>query len=290
VSTTPDAVDECFNRIAVAFLYTRRRLGFLEATDKQILAVNAESERHGEPYRAMNDTPIIWALNDCFAKLVIDLDSIRLEIVKGRTSLFEVLGANLGRLRKVDPSEFPTPRHGTPMGNPGGQFSQADLERFAAENDRHFQILVAKGINHALERLFPKAPYPVTSAAVEKLRRRFEAATEALSKDRSKVRAHPFQRSFHVSYFLPLPEVRKHVEEFDHLLKDLSLVLHHQSRDFDAPWADGASESAGRDLADVVVFGGINTAANVYGHRQPRVGDTDHYWQLRERYFAEEKP
>lgn len=282
---TPDVVDACFDKITSAFLYTRRRLGFLEATDTQILAVNAEVARHREPYRALNDTPIIWALNDCFAKLVIGLGSILDEILHGEASLFGVLRTNLCRLRRVVPEDFPM--RGTLMANPGGQFSQADLERFAAENDRHRQNLIAKGINEALERLFPKAAYPVPRQAIEDLRHRFEAATKALKDDRNNVGAHPFQHFFDPACFQPLPEVRKHVEEFDRLLKDLSLVLHHQSRDFDAPWADGSSESAARDLADVVVF---NTAVNIYSHRPPRVGDTDHYWQLRERYFAEENP
>ena len=262
---TLDVVDQCFDRIAVPFLYTRRRLGFLEATDAQILAVNAEAVRHRERHRALYDTPIIWALNDCFAKLVIDLTSLRQEIVYGDAGLFGVLRNNLGRLRKVRPEEFP----------------------MRGENDRHHQDLIAKGINAALERLFPDAPYPIERQAVEDLRHRFEAATQPLADDRNNVRAHPFQHFFDPARFQPLPEVRKHVEEFDRLLKDLALVLHYQSRDFDVPWADGSADSAARDLADVVVFGGINTAANVYGHRQPQVGDTDHYWQLRERYFGE---
>ena len=244
-----------------AFVRTKRRYFLLVATAKELdrLTDAMNTGRTDGKETPIRNDAVLQLVRDCFDMFVIDLASIREGLVEA-SGLLNQLKKSPSRLKRCDASEF-APR---PVVVIGGD----DHDRVAAEVDEYGRELIAKGINDALEWLIP-AEYPVTADGVGRLIARFIKETDPIDKDRNHVRAHryehrPFDRHRH---FQPLTALQSQLELFEHLLGDLYLVLTRNSYHLELKFQASNSRTAD-DLADIMVHGSINAAANEYGLAQ----------------------
>lgn len=142
-------------------------------------------------------------------------------------------------------------------------------------------------MNRSFDRLFPSGE-PVTAAHVKDLIGRLRQATEATDRDRNRVRAHRYERSYDESHRQDLAEVEQQVGVFEQYLGDLYLVLTNSAYLFDPPTFASAEHTA-MDMADLIVLGSINEATFHYGVVGSEPLQRDRLYWLKRQQFYENK-
>lgn len=257
---TPDELRDLLDRTMSAFVITKRRYLLVKATlvEWERVEKRMDDLAEGKTRRFGNDA-VIQMLRDSFDMLVIDLASVRENMVEKKGLLGRLKSDLYAQVRQCRPDDLEA-RKIMVFGDDPASHDAVRAELDAAERRRS-----AEAVNAALGQVFPGG-YPVTSAAVAKLIERFMKDTDALDKDRNHIRAHryeyrPFDRN---KYFCPPDAVSEHLKVIEKYLVDLYFVItwgtYYATLDFNS----GAKHVA-EDLADLIVHGSIGRAVDACG-------------------------
>jgi hypothetical protein len=254
-----------------SFTLVRRRYPLLMETAAELERVR----EHAKP-KGHNDG-LTQIMRDSFDMLVIDLFSIRESLVE-RGGVLDLLRQSPEVLRRRSPEEF----HPNVT---GAGLSDEDRSRLLPELRRAEQERYARDINAAISRLVGPSE-PVTAESVDKLIAQFRGETEALDRDRNRVRAHRYQRGSRdaAHLFIPLPDLAAQIVVVERLLVDLYLIVHNASFGMAMTFACDPTGTA-ESLADLLVHGTINRATLAYGavaSEPSAADDRPWYWAKRE--------
>ncbi|HEX3694520.1 MAG TPA: hypothetical protein VH374_03935 [Polyangia bacterium] len=254
-----------------AFTLVRRRYPLLMDTAAELGRVREHVNVYGH-----NDG-LMQIMRDSFDMLVIDLFSIRESLVE-RGGLLDLVRQSPQILRRRSPEEFHP-------NETGAGLSDEERTRMLPDLIRLTQERYARGINTAINRLVGSSD-PVTAESVDQLIADFRRATEALDRDRNRVRAHRYQRGSHdtTHLFIPLPDLVSQIGVVERLLADFYLIVHNGSFAMEMTFACDPTGTA-ESLADLLVHGTINRATLAYGAVPTEPSGADDrpwYWAKRE--------
>jgi hypothetical protein len=223
---------------------------------------------------------VLQMARDSFDMCVIDLASLRERMVQD-TGILNQLRHHLERFLPRTPASF------------GGRevtwLGKADPVGLKAVQ-AHEQRLLAKYHHEALQRLFRGVP--VTDSAVDALIQRFLDDTRAIDRDRNTVRAHRYEIPPNLAekFYLEPKRVQSELKKFDRYLNDISLVVDSSTWAME-PLVYGNKKDAVEGMADLIVWGGINSACLKYEvtperlESAPPEDSVRWYWAKRERYL-----
>lgn len=278
-----DELRDLLDSTMSAFVITKRRyllvaatVAELERIERHMSGLDSEAKRHPG-----NDA-VFQMLRDSFDMLVIDLASIREGITAKSGLLGRLKNDFISRLRRWAPEDI-EPQKGVVYGG-----DPATHEEFLAQHDALIRRQIADNANGVLERLIP-GEYPVTQTGIGTLIDRFRRDTEAIDRDRNHVRAHRYEhrQGDRNRYFCSPDAVGEHLKVMESYLVDLYLVLtlgdYHATLDFNS-----SAKHVAKDLADLIVHGSINRAANVYGmSERTETNPVPWYRAYRKKFFGE---
>lgn len=231
----------------------------VEARLPFLLAVKAEGERMVAAGGRLRNDVALRLFQDSHDMLVIDLDSLR----EHATEIFKRLHQHRNILRR---------------------FRAKDIERGA---DAEFSEFLAAGCNKHFDALFPDGEPVQDAQRIDQLIERFKTDTKPTERDRNDARAHRFGKRAKNAQaaFQTLEKVAEQVEVFKSYFRSVYLVLTGGNYMMDSVMFQWDWESTARDVADLIVLGGINEAVSQYGF----VGEDDdnrlRYWYRRKQFF-----
>lgn len=253
--------------------HVKARLPVLQALAKELNRIAAGSE-----VRARNSL-ILQMAHDSSDMLVIDLHSLREDMLSDR-GVFKVVAKHSRILRRFTAED---------MDDEGAFLGPEEDEAFWQESFRESMV---ERWNEVFDRVFPGSKKRIRETHVERLRIRFKRDTQPIEDDRNKVRAHRFA-GHHEAHdvkaaFLPIDMVAAQIKVFERYLNDFLFLVsksHHAMNTF------GNAGGTAEDVADLIVYGSINSAAIEYGMAPKggiRVeGDLPWYWYYRKKFYKD---
>ncbi len=206
--------------------------------------------------------------------LVIDLDSLREHAAKG---IFTRLCEHLDILRRFRAKDMDAPEPVV-----AGQVAPEATQSWI-EDDRQF---FADSCNKHFDWLFPCGD-PVTHEHVREMIGRFQADTLPTMKDRNDARAHRYGNRVRDANaaFQTLEKVQEQIEIFERYFRSVLLALTGGYSTMDLVAFHSDWKGCARDIADLIVLGGINEATVQYGLVGGEAYE-ERYWRRREEFFA----
>ncbi len=231
----------------------------VEARLPFLIAVKTEGERMVDAGGRLRNDVALRLFQDSHDMLVIDLDSLREHAIE----IFRRLHQHRNILRR---------------------FSGKDMRD---GSDAEFNEFLAEGCNKHFDALFPDGEPAEDAGRIDRMIERFKADTTPTERDRNEARAHRFGKRAKNAQaaFQTLEKVAEQVEIFKTYFRNVFMALTGGNYMMDSVMFQWDWESTARDMADLIVLGGINEAVSQYGF----VGEHDdnrlRYWYRRKQFY-----
>lgn len=211
----------------------------VEARLPFLLAVKAEGERMVAAGGRLRNDVALRLFQDSHDMLVIDLDSLR----EHAAEIFKRLHQHGNILRRFGAKDM---RDGP---------------------DEEFNKFLAEGCNKHFDALFPDGEPAQDPQRIDEMIERFKADTKPTERDRNDARAHRFGKRAKNAQaaFQTLEKVAEQVEVFKTYFRNVFMALTGGNYMMDSVMFQWDWESTARDMADLIVLGGINEAVSQYG-------------------------
>lgn len=236
-----------------------RHLLVVEARLPFLLAVKAEGERMVAAGGRLRNDVALRLFQDSHDMLVIDLDSLREHAVE----VFRHLHQHRNVLRR---------------------FAATDM---ADGSDEEFNEFLAKGCNAHFDVLFPDGDPAEEPQRIDTMIERFKTDTKPTERDRNDARAHRFgkrAKNAHAA-FQTLEKVAEQVEVFKTYFRNVFMALTGGYYTMDSVFFQWDWKTTARDMADIIVLGGINEADATYGPAGGREDNGNRYWLRRQQFY-----